>query len=49
ELKAQGKKPRPLQVAAQKQLRKLGFTVKTLDSKEQVDEFCEKLKGGDAK
>lgn len=49
ELKAPGKKPRPLQVAAQEQLRKLGFTVKTIDSKEQVDEFCEKLKGGDVK
>ncbi|HCW80237.1 MAG TPA: VRR-NUC domain-containing protein [Ruminococcaceae bacterium] len=49
ELKAPGKKPRPLQVAAQEQLRRLGFAVKTIDCKERVDEFCKKLKSGDAK
>lgn len=46
ELKAPGEKPRPLQIAAQMQLRMLGFTVETFDSTEQVDDFCEKLKSG---
>lgn len=41
ELKAPGKKPRPLQVAAQEQLRRLGFVVETIDCKEQVDGFLD--------
>ena len=45
ELKAPGKKPRPLQVAAQSQLRRLGFIVETIDSKEQVDHFFDHLRG----
>ncbi|MDD3231058.1 MAG: VRR-NUC domain-containing protein [Oscillospiraceae bacterium] len=39
ELKALGKKPRPLQVAAQEQLRRLGFVVEVIDSKANVDAF----------
>ncbi|WOC33037.1 MULTISPECIES: PDDEXK family nuclease [Caproicibacterium] len=44
ELKAPGKKPRPLQVAAQEQLRRLGFAVETIDCKEQVDGFLDYIR-----
>ena len=44
ELKAPGKKPRPLQVSAQGRLKDLGFVVETLDCVEQVDSFCEWLR-----
>ena len=44
EVKAPGKKPRPLQEARHKNLRELGFTVYTLDDKDQIggilDEIC---------
>lgn len=44
EVKAPGKKPRPLQEARHKKLRSLGFTVYTLDDKDQIggilDEIC---------
>ena len=44
EVKAPGKKPRPLQEARHKKLRELGFTVFTLDDKDQIggilDEIC---------
>ena len=44
EVKAPGKKPRPLQEARHKKLRALGFTVYTLDDKDQIggilDEIC---------
>lgn len=43
ELKAPGKKPRALQIAAQGQLRRLGFVVETINCKEQVDKFCDWL------
>lgn len=44
ELKAPGKKLRPLQEAIHKQLIKLGCNVLTIDSKEMVDRFIEKVR-----
>ena len=41
ELKAPGKKLRPLQEYRVKELRNLGFDVRKIDSKEKVDLFCE--------
>lgn len=38
ELKAPGKKPTPMQEREHARLRALGFTVKVIDSKEQVEE-----------
>ena len=43
ELKAPGRKPRPLQVRRASQLRKLGFQVDIIDSKEKAAAY-----GGDA-
>ena len=44
EVKAPGKKPRPLQVHRKEQLRSLGFRVFVIDSEEQIggiiDEIC---------
>lgn len=49
ELKAPGKKPRPLQVARHQLLRKLGFKVYVIDAPEQITEMLETItKGGDA-
>lgn len=49
ELKAPGKKPRPLQVARHRLLRKLGFEVYVIDDPEQITEMLETItKGGDA-
>lgn len=39
EVKAPGKKPRPLQVSRHEMLRKLGFQVYVLDSMEQIKEI----------
>lgn len=39
ELKAPGKKPRPLQVAIHKVFAELGFKVYVIDTKERVGEF----------
>lgn len=39
ETKDTGKKPRPIQERVHAKLRKLGFRVEVLDSKESVDEF----------
>lgn len=36
ELKAPGKKPRPLQLARHRQLRRLGFPVYVIDEEEQI-------------
>ncbi len=36
ELKASGKKPRPLQLARHRQLRKLGFAVYVIDGTEEI-------------
>ena len=44
EMKAPGKKPRPLQVKQIQKIRKLGFRVEVIDSEEGI----QKLMGGDA-
>lgn len=43
EVKAPGKKPRPLQVARHEQLRKLGFKVYTLDDECQIKKILEEV------
>jgi hypothetical protein len=43
ELKAPGKKPRPLQLKQMRILEAFGCTVKVIDSKESVDEFIVKV------
>lgn len=49
ELKATGKKLRPLQVKRKKQLESLGFLVYCLDNTEKIEEFINDiLKGGDS-
>ena len=47
ELKAPGKKMRPLQVKRKRQLEALGFLVYCIDGVEQIDEVLRKM-GGDA-
>lgn len=47
EVKAPNKKPRPLQLARHKQLRKLGFKVYVLDDEKQILEIINDIKGGD--
>jgi len=49
ELKAPGKKPRPLQVRRISQIRRLGFPVLVVDGTEQITEVLQKIKGGDAR
>ena len=49
ELKAPGKKPRPLQVRRISQIRRLGFSVFVVDGTEQIPEVLQKIKGGDAR
>ena len=49
EVKAPGKKPRPLQVRRIGQIRGLGFPVFVVDGKEQITEVLQKIKGGDAR
>ena len=46
EVKAPGKKPRPLQKARHKQLRHFGFRVYVIDSEEQIDAMLEEMGGG---
>ena len=48
ELKAPGKKMRPLQVRRKRQLEALGFLVYCIDGVEQIDEVLKEM-GGDAK
>ena len=43
EVKAPGKKPRPLQLHRHEQLRQLGFCVLVLDSEDQIKDLLEKL------
>lgn len=43
ELKAPGKKPRPLQLARHRLLRSLGFRVYVIDSEEQIGELLNEL------
>ena len=45
ELKAPGKKLRKIQEYRAKELRALGFDVRTIDSKEKVDKFIEEVIG----
>ena len=48
ELKAPGKKLRPLQMRRMAQLSRLGFMVFVVDGPEQIDEVLQKI-GGDAR
>lgn len=43
ELKAPGKKPRPLQMSRHKALMKLGFRVYVIDSTEQIGEILDEI------
>ena len=43
EVKAEGEKPRPLQVSRHKLLRKLGFKVYVLDSPEQIGGIIDEI------
>lgn len=45
ELKAPGKKLRPLQLKRKEQLEKLGFKVYVIDSYEKIDLFTDEVKG----
>ncbi|MBT2696361.1 VRR-NUC domain-containing protein [Bacillus sp. ISL-40] len=45
ELKAPGKKSRPLQIAQQRKISNLGFPVLEIDSKEGVDIFIHTVRG----
>ena len=47
EVKAPGKKPRPLQLARHKLLRELGFSVYVLDDPGQIDAMLQEI-GGEA-
>lgn len=47
EVKVPGKKPRPLQLARHKLLRRLGFKVYVLDSERQIEKILLEI-GGDA-
>ena len=46
EVKAPGKKPRPLQERRHKQMRKLGFKVFILDGREQIPEILKEVEHG---
>lgn len=43
EVKAQGKKPRPLQLHRHEQLRKIGYRVFVLDSEDQIGEILDEI------
>ena len=47
EVKAPGRKPRPLQIRRISQLRRLGFQVFVVDGTDQIEEVLQKI-GGDA-
>lgn len=47
EVKASGRKPRPLQIRRISQLRRLGFQVFVVDGTDQIEEVLQKI-GGDA-
>ena len=47
EVKASGRKPRPLQFARHRLLRKLGFQVYVIDSTEQIGGIIDGIQGGD--
>ena len=44
EVKAPGKKPRPLQVRRHEQLKDLGFSVSVLDSPDQIPEILDEIR-----
>ena len=44
EVKAPGKKPRPLQQKRHEQLRKLGYTVAVLDDPQQIPEILDEIR-----
>lgn len=46
EVKAPGKKPRPLQIAQMNRLKKLGFPVFVLDDADQIQTIIEEVKYG---
>lgn len=46
EVKAPGKKPRPIQLVRIKQIRNLGFKVFILDDEEKIPAIIEEIKGG---
>ena len=48
ELKAPGKKMRPLQVKRKRQLEALGYKVFCIDKVDQIEEVINAIKGGDA-
>lgn len=48
ELKAPGKKTRPIQVKRIEQLRRLGFKVYVIDRVEMIEEVLDEIRGGDA-
>lgn len=45
ELKATGKKPRPLQIRRMKQLERLGYKVYCIDDVSQIDEVLDEIGG----
>lgn len=47
EVKAKGKRPRPIQIKRIKELRKLGFKVFVLDNEKDIGKILKKI-GGDA-
>ena len=47
EIRAPGEKPRPLQLARHRMLRRLGFKVYVLDAAEQIEKIISEI-GGDA-
>ncbi len=49
ELKAPGKKLRPLQEKRKRQLEELGFLVFVIDNADEIDAVIEKVTGGDAR
>ena len=49
ELKAPGKKLRPLQEKRKRQLEELGFLVFVIDNTDEIDAVIEKVTGGDAR
>ena len=46
EVKAPGEKPRPLQVARHRKLKKLGYSTLVLDEKEQIPGILDEIEGG---
>lgn len=49
EIKAPGKKPRPLQMSRHRLLRSLGYRVFIIDSEDGIEKMIDEMKGGDAK